>query len=252
MGLERVERHWLEFVADLMTHPPAALPAERIALALCDTFGLSGCSYNDMVPAEWGALSVFPGDEQFGGLRQELLEWTAVHAPREHPLLRYYQHTGRREPVQTVDVPDRIAGPRGGWADISGAVGADHQLALPLRMTPRQHRAFVLGRTDVFTPQELALGQVLWRLLTGLDQHLEVLGRVCPEPAVAAELHLTPREQAVLGLLSEGLTAAAIGRRLLITERTVHKHLERAYAKLGVRDRLGAVLRAHDLGLLSR
>jgi DNA-binding NarL/FixJ family response regulator len=67
---------------------------------------------------------------------------------------------------------------------------------------------------------------------------------------VATSLHLTPRELAVLGQLADGLTAAAIGRKLLITERTVHKHLERLYTKLGVGDRLAAVLRAQRLGLL--
>ncbi|GAA5124556.1 response regulator transcription factor [Pseudonocardia adelaidensis] len=65
---------------------------------------------------------------------------------------------------------------------------------------------------------------------------------------MATSLHLTPRELAVLGELADGLTAAAIGRKLLITERTVHKHLERL--KLGVGDRLAAVLRAQRLGLL--
>ncbi|MHC8504121.1 LuxR C-terminal-related transcriptional regulator [Pseudonocardia artemisiae] len=42
-----------------------------------------------------------------------------------------------------------------------------------------------------------------------------------------------------------------MGRRLAIAERTVHKHLQRTYAKLGVTDRLSAVLRAQRLGLLA-
>ena len=67
---------------------------------------------------------------------------------------------------------------------------------------------------------------------------------------MTAGLQLTPRELTVLGLLVEGLTAAAIGRRLEIGERTVQKHLEHAYTKLGVGDRLSAVLRAQHLGLL--
>jgi ATP/maltotriose-dependent transcriptional regulator MalT len=54
----------------------------------------------------------------------------------------------------------------------------------------------------------------------------------------------------VLDLLADGLTAASIGRRLHIAERTVQKHLQRCYAKLGVPDRLAAVLRAQHLGLL--
>lgn len=37
--------------------------------------------------------------------------------------------------------------------------------------------------------------------------------------------------------------------QLAIAERTVHKHLERIYKKLGVCDRVSAVRRAHRLGL---
>ena len=61
---------------------------------------------------------------------------------------------------------------------------------------------------------------------------------------------LTARELTVLGLVAEGLTAAAAARRLAVAESTVHKHLHNAYRKLGVRDRLAAVLRAQQLGVL--
>jgi DNA-binding NarL/FixJ family response regulator len=52
-------------------------------------------------------------------------------------------------------------------------------------------------------------------------------------------------------MLSEGLPAAAMARRLGISVRTVHKHLENLYRKLGTADRLGAVLRAQRAGLLT-
>jgi len=89
-------------------------------------------------------------------------------------------------------------------------------------------------------------------VLRGVDRRIVVV-RTWFDPTardVASAVHLTPRELAVLAALAEGLTAAAIGRRLLITERTVHKHLERLYTKLGVGDRLAAVLAAQRLGLL--
>ena len=62
---------------------------------------------------------------------------------------------------------------------------------------------------------------------------------------------LTEREFAVLRLPGAGLTAQAIARRLTTSPRTVHKHLEHLYRKLGVRDRLMAVQRARDVGLLA-
>lgn len=61
---------------------------------------------------------------------------------------------------------------------------------------------------------------------------------------------LTAREQEVLRLLSEGLLARTIAARLVVSPRTVHHHLGSIYAKLGVGDRLSAVLRARGLGLL--
>jgi DNA-binding CsgD family transcriptional regulator len=61
---------------------------------------------------------------------------------------------------------------------------------------------------------------------------------------------LTDRELAVLDLAADGLITAAIARRLGISPRTVGKHLEQAYRKLGANDRVSAVLRAHSLGLV--
>jgi DNA-binding CsgD family transcriptional regulator len=54
---------------------------------------------------------------------------------------------------------------------------------------------------------------------------------------------LTPREREVLGLVAEGLTNAQIAGRLWVAPSTVAKHLEQAYAKLGVHSRTAAVAR---------
>ena len=55
----------------------------------------------------------------------------------------------------------------------------------------------------------------------------------------------------ILTLLSQGLTAEGLARRLSISPRTVGKHLEHIYRKLDVCDRLMAVQTAHELGLLT-
>src|SRR5215207_1741594 len=52
---------------------------------------------------------------------------------------------------------------------------------------------------------------------------------------------LTPREEEVLGLLAEGLEPDEIANRLVITPKTVAKHIERILGKLGVHCRVQAV-----------
>ncbi len=52
---------------------------------------------------------------------------------------------------------------------------------------------------------------------------------------------LTAREWAVLRLVADGAPAETIARRLGISHRTLHKHLEHLYRKLGVHDGAAAV-----------
>ncbi|MGI5347115.1 response regulator [Streptomyces sp. CA-250714] len=68
-------------------------------------------------------------------------------------------------------------------------------------------------------------------------------------PAAAA---LTSREVEVLSAAADGLSNAAIGRRLHIAEATVKTHLLRVFAKLDVSDRTHAVVVALERGLLQR
>jgi DNA-binding CsgD family transcriptional regulator len=153
-----------------------------------------------------------------------------------------------------LDLVERFADEavQASWREVAGSWGSPSQRALPLHVGPHSHRAFVMGRADPFTADEVQLALTLQRLLRGLDRQV-VAARTrfdARSRDVATSMHLTPRELAVLGELAEGLTAAAIGRKLVITERTVHKHLERLYTRFGVGDRLAAVLRAQRLGLL--
>lgn len=54
-------------------------------------------------------------------------------------------------------------------------------------------------------------------------------------------LALSPREREILALLAGGKTNSEIGEALWIAPSTVRRHLEKIYAKLGVRTRTAAV-----------
>jgi DNA-binding NarL/FixJ family response regulator len=69
--------------------------------------------------------------------------------------------------------------------------------------------------------------------------------------AATQENRLTDRQLEILQLLGEGLTAAAISHRLGISRRTVTKHQEHLYRRLGTSDRLTTVLQAQRLGIIS-
>ena len=61
---------------------------------------------------------------------------------------------------------------------------------------------------------------------------------------------LTEREREVLGLVSEGLTNAAIAERLFVSVHTVRNHVTNLSAKLGARSKLEALSIAMREGLL--
>ncbi|GAB2879734.1 response regulator transcription factor [Nocardioides pacificus] len=62
---------------------------------------------------------------------------------------------------------------------------------------------------------------------------------------------LSSREHDVLVLLADGLGAAAIGRRLHMSESTAKSHIARIYQKLGATNRAQALVTAMRVGLLS-
>ena len=73
---------------------------------------------------------------------------------------------------------------------------------------------------------------------------------IAPRTSDAFE-RLTERERDVLWLVAQGLTNQEVADRLGVGEATAKTHVSRVLAKLGVRDRVQAVIVAHQLGFAS-
>ncbi|MBS1673596.1 MAG: response regulator transcription factor [Actinobacteria bacterium] len=109
-----------------------------------------------------------------------------------------------------------------------------------------------VGRADlVHAVRAVARGDVLLAPTVTARLVAEFAHRPPPGGETHAVGALTARELDVLRLVGRGLGNAEIGARLFIAETTVKTHVARLLAKLGLPDRIHAVVFAYETGILA-
>lgn len=238
-------RVWQTVAADVLNEPSAAVARLRLASALIETTGADQAARVHL--AADGRASWFVTGS---GAPETVTRLPPGAEVRQHPLHLHHADTGDHRPVL---LPDVLASGRAlqlRTRAIMEELGLTlHQMSVPVEADGQSgsYHGWVLVRDGAFDPAALRRAAAIQPLVRGLDRHVRMLAALDPSPEGPL---LTPRETVVLALLSRGSTVAGIAARLAISPRTVHKHQEHLYRKLGAVDRLSAVLRAQELGLL--
>ena len=83
----------------------------------------------------------------------------------------------------------------------------------------------------------------------GVARRLPAYLASTPTDAAAPFPELTDREREILGLVAQGRSNTEITNQLVVSPKTVRNHVSNIFAKLGVRDRAEAIVRAREAGL---
>jgi DNA-binding CsgD family transcriptional regulator len=234
----------------------ATVEAADAAACLADLPGLVMPALMDLVGADcvlWTELDLAAGPVLAPGvlpgrvvsypgpvLTVETALSLEAHAPG-FPLTCHTRPGGDGRPIRRSDLQSaRSFRSSGIYTDVARKIGVDEMLAMALK-PGRLHVCVSLNRAGAdFTPASVDVVTWLLPLLTRRVARL-----AAPARAAAPGLQrLTERQRQVLRLAAEGLTDAAIGHRLDCSPRTVDKHLEHIYRKLGVSCRTAAIATA--------
>ncbi|MFQ4150270.1 helix-turn-helix transcriptional regulator [Arthrobacter sp. LAPM80] len=245
-GMDRVTGSWL---ADLRTAAADAVEGRaQIARLIAKTIPTDQVIFADV---DFLAAHLVLSDELNASepFNAEVL----LTQPGYHPaILSYLTDPEDRTPRRVSDVAtfehwtNSVA-----YREVFHAENSRYQLSMVTTLTPPANGSgWVLTRSmRDFTDDDVAAARWLLPLLVVFEELFAHVGK--QRAALGGTSALTPRESTILACVGKGWTALRISRHLGISPRTVEKHLENVYAKLGCNDRLLAVKKAETMGLLS-
>ncbi|GLY37199.1 hypothetical protein Amsp01_032230 [Amycolatopsis sp. NBRC 101858] len=130
------------------------------------------------------------------------------------------------------------------YTDFYRPRGTVDQLLCVVQVDDRHGRVLTLSRSRPgFSARDHELVELL---APHLAQAFAREERPAIRPAAVTAPELTAREQEVAHLVSRAATDRAIARRLGVSPRTVQKHLQQIYRKLGLASRTELMVHLHD------
>jgi DNA-binding CsgD family transcriptional regulator len=242
-------RHVLDLVTAILERAGPAFPDVTVTALLREVFQADFCSA--------GKIAFAGGDSRRWADSPRPVPASQADFQRyavSHPIVRAYIRTRDPAPLRMSDVSAVPVTTPAEWG------GMSRVLAIPLAIGERDVHGIGLMRAGPdFTALDLRLAAGLQPVFGAIYALCDrIADRVGEGNAIRADhasdpdtgIPISSRELAVLDLMADGLITAAIARRLGISQRTVSKHVEGIYRKLGTHDRTSAVLRGQALGLI--
>jgi DNA-binding CsgD family transcriptional regulator len=219
LDLSRREQSVLRSLMGAEPVPGRPLPAVDVldrlnALVPCDQL-LVG--YSDVTGLVTAGVAIAPS----GRGRRTVTEDLDMHQQHGGPFFIGLMHW-RLNPLQ-AETCEVVVEPRGDAFSVGFRNGTDHVVQYDF-----------VRENHPFTPRELAITDLLGPVLLRLARE---------RPTPALPLSLTITERRMLLEVAAGLSNAEIAEGNCIAVSTVRKHLENAYRKLGVTNRVAAIAR---------
>jgi DNA-binding CsgD family transcriptional regulator len=178
----------------------------------------------------------------------------------QHPLIRHYALTRETQPRKISDFLSLSEFRRLDlYQEFFREVAVNYQLAVTIPSSNSVVIGIALNRTvRDFSERDRAVLDVIRPHLAqsyrnaieraALRERTEAAERAVRSAPAASLASLTSREQEVLALVADGKTNLQIATGLSLSPRTVQKHLEHIYDKVGVRSRTAAAMRLASTG----
>lgn len=130
------------------------------------------------------------------------------------------------------------------YATIFGKSGVADAMSIPFGSGDETARVIICRGSEGFSDGDVETARLLQPVLTGCLRQSRVMEQLRSDPLsedAMRERGLTAREAQIFCRLASGKTSQAVGQELSISVRTVEKHVQNIYARIGARNRSEAI-----------